>query len=306
MVSVVVCTYNRSDVLRRMLQSFFEQDGLDRVDHELIIVDNNSTDDTRSVVEPFLSYPGFRYVFEKRQGVSNARNRGIAESRGNIVTFLDDDVVLGRSWAVNLKKAFEETGADVVGGRTYLIFEQEPPPWLQHEFRVFLSEVNLGEKRLFLDHGDALFSVNLAIRKSALDRAGGFDGMLGPNGSLVVGRGEDTALVRSLASVGARIMYEPTVIVGHLVGPERLTWDYFARHAAGTGKALALLEDRSSTLWQLLRAGNALSAWIKSIVNYWRTQHHRATPYEKKFANWTVRERKAFFITRLKRAFEPV
>ncbi len=139
MISAVVCAYNRASILRRMLESFFQQNYLNEIEYELIVVDNNSSDGTRRVVGEYLEHPQCRYIFEERQGLSVARNRGGAEGKGDIVAFLDDDVIVDKDWLKRLQECFEETKADVVGGRVYLIVEKEPPKWLGPEFRMFLS-----------------------------------------------------------------------------------------------------------------------------------------------------------------------
>jgi glycosyltransferase involved in cell wall biosynthesis len=111
MISVIVCTYNRARTLHLMLESFFAQQDLNRLNHELIVVDNNSTDDTGQATEAFSNHPGFSYVLEGRQGLSFARNRGIAEAAGDFVSFLDDDVIVDPRWLANLQKCLDETNA---------------------------------------------------------------------------------------------------------------------------------------------------------------------------------------------------
>jgi len=108
MISVIVCTYNRASYLQKTLTSFFEQTCLGAVDHELLVIDNNSSDDTPQVVEEFKARPGARYIFERRQGLCCARNRGVAESRGEIVAFLDDDVIVDKNWLASLRKCFRK------------------------------------------------------------------------------------------------------------------------------------------------------------------------------------------------------
>ena len=95
MISVVICTYNRAAYLEQTLATFFRQEHLDRVPHELIVVDNNSSDNTPEVVQAFSSHRALHYHFESKQGLSRARNRGVTESRGEIIAYLDDDVLTG-------------------------------------------------------------------------------------------------------------------------------------------------------------------------------------------------------------------
>jgi len=258
-ITVVVCTYNRSVILTRMLESFFAQTCLDRVAHELILVDNNSSDDTRSVVDGFARFPTLRYVFEPRQGLSGARNRGLAEARGDIVAFLDDDVIVDANWLAGLRACFDATGAHVVGGRSYLIFEADPPPWLGPHFRKYLSEVDLGPKRQICDSGHRLFGLNLAFRKAALLDAGGFDEALGRRGSNLLG-GEEIATVSRILSAGGLVLYEPDAVVGHIIQADRLEWRYFRRVFLGAGRSTAMRDPSAGTWRRVWRIADAL--WV--------------------------------------------
>lgn len=242
MISVVVCTYNRAEILGRMLESFFAQGGLASCNYELIVVDNNSSDDTREVAKRFETCDGFCYVFEGRQGLSVARNRGVGEAGGEIVAFLDDDVIVDDNWLVNLQKCFDETGADAAGGRSYLILEQDPPDWLEGNLRLSLSEVDLGPERKAVAGGRGLYGLNMAFRKTRLEEVGKFDEGLGRRGKALLA-GEETLVFKRIAEGGGTIVYEPDAVVGHIIERDRLTWDYFRRMSAGLGCTWALSEE---------------------------------------------------------------
>src|SRR5215216_2688114 len=118
-ISVIISTYNRCDMLSSAIEKLLAQER-ERVAYEIIIVDNNSTDRTREVVESFIArgHSNLRYVFEPRQGVSHARNRGIAHAAAPIIAFADDDVVVSLDWVATIKRAFDEhTSVDCIGGR---------------------------------------------------------------------------------------------------------------------------------------------------------------------------------------------
>lgn len=107
-ISIVICTYNRADILQQTLESFFSLNSLDN-NFELIVVDNNSTDTTREIVEYFVDQnPQVLYRFEKKPGLSQARNTGIKEAKGEIVAFVDDDVFFDKEWYINLRDIFWE------------------------------------------------------------------------------------------------------------------------------------------------------------------------------------------------------
>lgn len=234
MISVVICTYNRADMLRKTLESFLAQDGLGGIDHEILVVDNNSSDATCEVVRSFEDHPSVRYVFEPEQGLSAARNRGIAESRGEIVAFLDDDVVVDPNWLEHMCRCFQETNAAVVGGRAYLIFEADTPDWFGEELATMFGEVDLGAQRTQLPEGRGLFGLNLAFRREILHEAGCFDEALGRKGKALSG-GEETAVLRRVGGAGCMIVYEPDAVVGHVIPPERAQWEYIDRQARGMG-----------------------------------------------------------------------
>lgn len=303
MISVIVCTYDREQILARMLKSFFEQKDLDKIDYEFIIIDNNSAQDSWSVAKRFMHSPKVSYVHEKEIGLSFARNRGIAESKGEIVAFLDDDVVVDTHWLHKLQECFQETGADVVAGRSHLLLEKEEPIWLGPLFKRALSQVDLGSSRSVVLNGNDVFGLNLAIRKPIIQLAGRFNEKLGRRGKELIG-GEETDLLRRISSLKKKIVYDPEVIVHHIIDAERLDWDYFVAQAVGWGKTLALLEGRRNWLYQLLRVGNAFLRSIKSIFTLIRTNLSDANPYEKKAAKWQAIRHVSHCVARWKQLWE--
>lgn len=283
MISVVICTYNRCDLLERTLNSFHQQSCLADVDYELLVIDNNSADDTRKVAERFAEKHSVRYVFEDRQGHSFARNRGLSESRGEIVAYLDDDVLLDENWLQNLQKCFDETGADAVGGRSYLVIEGDRPDWLGAEFRLLLSEVELGAERKRLPEGQGLYGLNLSFRKKALEEVGGFDVTLGRRGAGLMGSEETTALV-NIARAGGTIYYDPDASLGHIIQDDRLSWDYFERLANSIGRSLAASQPPASFLVRLLRCGRSLIAVLRTTLTLWFCTIFAASPYRQRQA----------------------
>ena len=297
MISIIVCTYNRSPILRRMLESFFKQQYLGDVSYEILIVDNNSRDETKLVVAEYLGNPECRYIFEPKQGLSVARNRGVSETKGDIVAFLDDDVIVDSCWLKRLEECYQETNADVVGGRAYLIIANETPEWLGPTFRVFLSEVDFGDDRQFRESGHGLFGLNLSFRRSALNEAGIFDEKLGRTGTQLI-TAEESALLEKLAIQKKLIVYEPKAIVGHIIGAERLEWDYFLKLAIGQGKTKDLMEYQCGRYWQLLRVASSLFDYARSIIKVINTNRSDLNNYEKKFAMWQAEEQKSYLIAR--------
>lgn len=245
-----------------MLESYFAQQDLNRLDHELIVVDNNSTDDTAQAAKAFSNNPGFCYVPEGRQGLSFARNRGIAEATGDFVSFLDDDVIVDPRWLANLQKCLDETHADAVGGKVELNFQTPPPSWLGPLFRMHLAELDLSPTRLVGLDGGGYSGCNVTFRKEALRHAGGFDEALGRTGKQLACY-EDTVVLHRIESAGGKMVYDAAVRVEHLVGPERLTWPYFKRLFLGQGISLARLEIEGEGMSHLITMMSRLGlGWV--------------------------------------------
>jgi glycosyltransferase involved in cell wall biosynthesis len=226
-VSIAIPTYNRAGELEKTLAGLTRLDTAGCPDHEVLVVDNNSTDATREVVRGFASLFGgrLRYAREERQGLNHARNRAIAEAANEIVAYLDDDVDVDARWLRHLSDAY--AGGDVagVGGRAYLVYPGPKPHWLGESLEGYLTKVELGPYRRPVGVQE-LYGVNLSFRKDWLHRAGGFRPDLDRVGTLLISGGDDEMVARVLA-LGGRMLYEPGAIVGHRVSPSRLTRKWF-------------------------------------------------------------------------------
>src|SRR6266540_2548384 len=119
MISAIICTYNRANSLQKTLKSLEDLVVPANLSWELIVVDNNSRDDTRAVVEGFARTARFpvRYVFAGRQGLCHARNTGITVARGEVMAFTDDDVTVDPCWLWHLKRTFDQCDCMGVAGR---------------------------------------------------------------------------------------------------------------------------------------------------------------------------------------------
>lgn len=221
-VSVVVPTFNRSTLLLRTLESLTAQRA-ESVTYEVIVVDNDSRDDTAVVVRTFMDRaPMLRYCLERRPGVSSARNRGIAESRAPIVAFIDDDNEADAGWIAGIK-AFLDANPEVdcVGGRIEGRFTVAPPSWLtpQHWGPIALQSDKGVTANVDADNaGPCLLTANFAARRAALEEVGGF--------SAEFLRDEDRELQLRLWSAGKRGRYHGGLVVRTDVPPDRLTKAY--------------------------------------------------------------------------------
>jgi len=133
LISIVISTYNRCKILEEMLESLLQLDNSDNYIWEVIVVDNNSSDQTKDVVEHYIKkFNGkLKYTFEPQQGLNYARNRGLKEAQGDIITFTDDDVEVHHDWLENIWVCFSQQDCDAVGGRVLPVYPQETPQWVR-------------------------------------------------------------------------------------------------------------------------------------------------------------------------------
>lgn len=230
-VTVVICTYNRCECLARALESIAAQVLPDSVRWEVLVIDNNSTDHTRDVVGEFSKrFPGrFRCVVEPQQGLSFARNTGVRESRGTMLAFTDDDVIVEPTWLQNLTAPMETAKCGGVGGRTLIAGAFSPPKWMKLD-----GEDNLGAPLAALfDYGLRPCSLhwppygaNMAFRKEMFEKYGLFRVDLGISPGNRIPN-EDTEFGRRLMAAGEQLVYAPSAVVYHPVFENRLRKSYF-------------------------------------------------------------------------------
>jgi len=195
------------------------------------VVDNNSRDQTREVVQDFCDrYPGrFRYLFEPRPGKSFALNSGIRESRGEILAFMDDDVTVEPTWLQNLTAALDGDQWAGAGGRIVLRWPASLPNWLsvdgpyaRHPFPGF----DQGHEARELIGPP--FGTNMAFRRKLFEKYGGFRTDLGPEPGSEI-RAEDTEFGRRVVAAGERLRYEPSAVVYHPVPEDRIGKKFFLK-----------------------------------------------------------------------------
>lgn len=230
--SVVVCTYNRCESLAETLQALGALEVPADWRWELIVVDNNSRDDTRATVERFrASRPDLavRYEFEARQGLSHARNRAIAAARGEWLVFTDDDVLPAPDWLALLVQGMRTHGCSAAGGYIAPLWLATPPRWLTERFYGFLAvKTDTEGPREVRRHDEMPFGASLAFRREVFNDVGAFDPLLGRMGNKLAG-GEEIDVLMRIVERGGRVMYFPQARVRHKVEAFRLEKRYFRR-----------------------------------------------------------------------------
>jgi glycosyltransferase involved in cell wall biosynthesis len=285
-LSVIVATFNRARDLDATIES------LSRLTTprtwELLIVDNNSTDDTRAVVEswaPRFPVP-LRYVFETRQGRSPALNAGVAAARGEILVTTDDDVRVGTDWLDRVVDGLGRLHCEYVGGRVLPIWPGPRPAWLPNRGGKHWAVIAL------LDYGDhpielgvrVPLGVNMAFRRTAFEKAGPFDPDTGRKAGTLLGQEVREWCIRAHAA-GVRGFYVPEISVRHVIPASRLTKRYYRRWFYWRGVSRALLYER---------AGLDMEAPERTTIDFSRVAHVFGVPrylYRKALAatrDWIV------------------
>lgn len=229
-ISGVICTHNRDRFLERCIASLLKQSLASEI-YEIVVVDNGSTDTTKTICNRFLHHPNFRYVFEPVLGLSSARNTGWQNARGRYVGYLDDDAVADETWFEKALWSFEKVkpSPDWVGGPIELEWEVESPAWITREHWVTLGYVNWGDKERFLgEPGERLGGGNSFYPRSLLEKMQGFDTRLGRKKNLLLS-GEETQFQHRLKAMGGKLYYHPGIRIFHFVPRERTMPAFFYR-----------------------------------------------------------------------------
>lgn len=264
-ISVVICTYNRAEILHRALKTVVSQETESKFSFEIVVIDNASTDSTKAVVQEIAkkSPVVVKYIHEEDKGIAQARNRAVKESRGDWIAFFDDDQLAERDWLKNLLCIALQTLADCVGGTILLDLPREQLSRLGSVCRSLL-----GEK---IYHGDAVrcrgkeipSTGNILIARRVFDLIGLFDSSMEC--------GEDTDLVKRINASGLNIWISPNAVVHHCIPKYRLDPAYFRWVSLRWGDKFADMDYKwggysNVLLLCIARIGQALLVNIPCLV----------------------------------------
>ena len=244
-VSVVIPTYNRSALLRSTVDSVLNQDT--QTTFEVVVIDNNSSDDTKDVVDWLIEkYPGkVRYVVERKQGNAHARNRGIEEAKGAIIAFVDDDVTVDKNWLTSLKTILDaRSELSFAGGKVLPQWNGPPPSWLTPDHWAPLALLDYGANELPIGGKNprGLLTANIAFRRSVFKETGTFLPDL-QRVKNMIGSMEDHEFLMRVCRSGKHGIYTPHMIATTYIDTERLTKAYHRRWHTGHGHFYAVLAD---------------------------------------------------------------
>ena len=229
-ISVVICTRDRCESLKKTLLSLYQQEG--GVAFSVIVVDNNSTDKTKQVVEELMSkFTGhLRYVFEASTGISFTRNKGIREAKGEIIAFTDDDCLIDPKWISSIYGCFQKYHCDAMGGKILAIYPEKTPDWVKDNLDILCGPI------VYHDHGDEtklyeksmreFVGANIAFKRSIFDECGYFRTDLGAGRGVM---GEDTEYFKRMIQNGKKIYYCGQAVVHHPLVLSRTRLSYIRK-----------------------------------------------------------------------------
>lgn len=257
-LSVIVCTKNRAKKLASLIQCLGSQEGIEKLNWEIIIVDNNSTDNTKEVAYAFCEGSNLRinYIFEPRTGLSIARNIGILTSKGSYLLFLDDDVLIPKEFLSNALYGVQEFPEFHIFGYRVLpdweISKLKPPFWLTfkkpfHILQSFLPVHDLGVEALSYPnrHAKNPIGAGFLVKKEVFEKIVPFREELGAGQSGVC---EDTEFFWYAILHNFKILYWPYAVVYHPVLPGRPTLQYVHKWYFNLGRSLHIVKNSGRLL----------------------------------------------------------
>lgn len=244
-VSAIIPTHNRCESLRNTIVSL-QQQNFPNDHYEIIVIDNNSMDDTRHVVEECKQQGKKEVIYyeESRDGLHYARHAGAQIAKGDILAYTDDDAICDPDWLSELTRPYTDPKVGCVGGKVLPRFESKEPEWAK-DFPEFLSILDRGSAITKVNDAE-IWGCNYSIRKTALYDAGGFHPDITPSSLMrYLGDGE-CGLTNKAIEKGYDVVYTPFAVVIHVIPPERVTIDYFKQRAFVQGVCDSYVEIRDN------------------------------------------------------------
>lgn len=258
-LDVVICTYDNARLLDRALAALSAQEAPAEARWSVLVVDNNCTDDTAAVVDRHReggAVPGLRRVPEPEQGLTPARLRGVRETDGDWIAFVDDDCLLAPDW-VRRATAFAAShpASGAFGGRVVLDWEEEPPGWMRRYGYAF-AEQDRGETARPVTY---LVGAGLVVRRAALDASGWTRRQyLGDRVGRRLVSGGDMEITLRLHGAGHALWYSPDLVLRHVVPPARTSLRYLLAMQYGLGKSQQHVD--------ALRWSGSYAGWVRASL----------------------------------------
>ncbi|NEO46259.1 MAG: glycosyltransferase family 2 protein [Moorea sp. SIO4A3] len=272
LISAIICTHNREEYLGAAIDSLLQQDF---ADYEVIVVDNASSDRTRNIVDQRLDNSRLNYVYEPVLGLSVARNTGAATASAAILAYLDDDAVASPHWLKTIYEAYQSNEKlAIAGGKVTLLWPDgiTSPSWLSPDLAGNLGAYDLGETLIKIQNpGLTPRGLNYSIRRTFLNKIGGFDVNLGRVGKNLLSN-EELHMTELALQDGWQVAYLPDALVAHNVAPERINKRWFLNRGWWQGISECYREQlvgRAGTA-QFLRGGERMIRGIYKSLKHFR------------------------------------
>lgn len=250
-VTIAICTWNRAKPLDRVLAAMASLRIPDGLKWDVLVVNNNCTDDTEAVVAKHRAMLPIRSVLESVPGISHARNRAVMEATGEGILWIDDDAVPDPEWVAAHVEAFDGLGADLVIGKVEPLWERgTPPAWFIPEFNGMFALLDYGDQtRRITDPAEGGFNVNMGFRRELAESIGAYRVDIG-TGRLA--GGEDQDLCLRAHEAGKVVVYQPKALVRHIIPASRCTKRFYRRYMwVGSPNHLRLLQDEARSVPKL-------------------------------------------------------
>ncbi len=277
-LDVILCTFNRSALLRKAVESLFRAHKPPSLEIRLFVVDNNSSDDTAAVVRDLRSEADLplQYLLERRQGSSFARNTGIAAGRGELVGMIDDDEEIDENWFTVVAREFQDAKVAYIGGCCLPRWQATAPDWLPPGYHAAIGVSPFKPRAWFSSERVGMLSCgNSVIRRAVYDEVGGYSVFLGRTARGLLSE-EDADLFRRMRARGLDGLYVPELAIYHHIPAERLTRAYHRRWAFWRSVSQGVLDRISPERVKYLlgvpryrwgRALRGLFAWPGNLVS---------------------------------------
>ena len=187
-------------------------------------------------------------VDEPQQGLSYARNRGIVESKGQFVAFIDDDETINEGFVSAYIDLFRNYGAFVGSGALKVVYETARPKWMSHYTeKMIANPLDLGSEIITVSSSITPTGGNMIFNREVFNLYGNFDTNLGRKGGELFG-GEENDLFERVRELGERVYYTPYAIAYHHIADKKLTPEYFDKLSYGVGVSKRLRAEKSGSL----------------------------------------------------------
>jgi glucosyl-dolichyl phosphate glucuronosyltransferase len=296
-LDVIIPTYNRQELLQRTLKSLFDAQVPAALSVRITVIDNNSKDQTRQVVENWMDQFAGRlsYLFESRQGRSAALNTGILATHGDLVGMIDDDEEVDGQWYQTIYEAFASDTIDFVGGPYYPRWGADCPDWLPMKYLGVIGWIDGGKEVRPYDasYPGILMGGNAVISRKILSQTGLYSTSLGRTDRHLLA-GEDEDMYERLLAAGGRGFYLPNLIIYHYIPAQRLTKRYFRRWCFWQGVSMGILnkERRLSVPYfggvPRYMYGEAARAILERIKGSLIRKKNPAESFTKELAVWNL------------------